>query len=134
MDNLDSLAQNPKYANVEFTSIVLDACDGARDIIDQNQSQRWSNIKHYFMDKAFKEEAKSLLGFQQVPFYVVLDETGEIVQKGGTKQVDFDTIPGIVRQMERVSISNKEEDERVVLGDVTRSDTSDRVFCMDEDF
>lgn len=133
LDNLNSLAQNPQYANVEFTSIVIDACDAARNIIEEKESQRWSHIKHYFMDKAFKEEAKSLLGFQQVPFYVVLDEKGDIVQKGGTRQVDFDAIPGIVRKTENISIS-KNEEELIALRDGTCSHSSERVFCMDEDF
>ena len=134
LDNLNSLAQNPKYANVEFKSIVLDACDTARSIIEESDHERWAHIKHYFMDKAFKEEAKSMLGFQQVPFYVVLDEKGDIVQKGSTKQVDFDSIPGIFRQMENVSLSQNDEEERIVSSADTRSYTSERVFCMDEDF
>ena len=89
------------------------------------------------MDKAFKEEAKSLLGFQQVPFYVVLDENGEIVQKGGSKQVDFDTIPGMNPQI-NCELTLKEytkEQENIISADVkTTSYTSERIFCLDDDF
>jgi hypothetical protein len=86
------------------------------------------------MDKVFKEEAKSLLGFQQVPFYVILDENGDIVQKGGTKQVDFESIPGIVRQMDHVSIADREDEDRIVSDTARSVEPPARVFCMDEDF
>ena len=82
-----------------------------------------NNINHYYiMDKNFKEEAKSVLGMQQVPFYVVLNEFGEIVQKGSKKQVNFEDIPGIVRQEEEKVEETKEEQ------------ALERVFCLDEDF
>ena len=113
------MAKLPQYANVQFTSIVLDECDGARNIIETpDEKPRWNNINHYYMDKDFKEEPKSVLGIQQVPFYVVLNEFGEIVQKGSKKQVNFEDIPGIVRQEEET----KEEQ------------ALERVFCLDEDF
>jgi len=135
LDNLDSLAQDPKYSNVEFTSIVLDACDGARSIIEENGHDRWSNVRHYFMDKSFKEEAKSLLGFQQVPFYVVLDEKGDIVQKGGSKQVDFDEIPGIVRHTEKEPVVRDEiVEDRCISRTDGQSYTVERIFCMDDEF
>ena len=91
------MATQPEYQNVEFTSIVLDECDGARNIIEQDDEPRWQNINHFYMDKEFKETAKEALGFNQVPFYVVLNEKGEIVQKGSKKNIDFDEVPGIVR-------------------------------------
>ncbi|GFH46930.1 hypothetical protein CTEN210_03404 [Chaetoceros tenuissimus] len=97
LDKLDSMATQPEYQNVEFTSIVLDECDGARNIIEQDDEPRWQNINHFYMDKEFKETAKEALGFNQVPFYVVLNEKGEIVQKGSKKNIDFDEVPGIVR-------------------------------------
>ncbi len=49
------------------------------------------------MDKDNKELAKKILGFRQVPFYVVMDENGEITQSGSGRQVDFDEVPGVVR-------------------------------------
>lgn len=91
------MAQDPKYQDVQFISICCDKLDGARDIIEKEDDLRWQNIHHYFMSKDDKETAKKLLGFKQVPFYVVLDEEGNIHQSGGGKQVDFDDVPGIVR-------------------------------------
>jgi thiol-disulfide isomerase/thioredoxin len=97
LDKLDDMAGDPKYHDVQFISICCDRLDGARDIIEKEDDLRWQNIHHYFMSKDDKETAKRLLGFKQVPFYVVLDDAGNIHQSGGGKQVDFDDVPGIVR-------------------------------------
>ena len=91
------MAQDPKYKDVQFISICCDKLDGARDIIERDDDLRWQNVNHYFMDKNDKEKAKKLLGFQQVPFYVVMDEYGSITQSGSGRQVDFDEVPGVVR-------------------------------------
>ena len=121
LDNLNSMAQQPEYANVHFSSIVLDECDGARNIIETPDDQpRWSHINHYYMDRDYKENAKDVLGFNQVPFYVVLNERGEIIQKGSKKQIDFKHIPGVESE------ETKEEE--------IESEPMERVFCMDEDF
>lgn len=105
------MAQDPKYKDVQFISIVCDKLDGAREIIEKDDDLRWENVNHYFMDEEYKETAKKLLGFQQVPFYVVLDENGEITQSGSGRQVDFDEVPGVVRPEPSVLISESESDE-----------------------
>jgi thiol-disulfide isomerase/thioredoxin len=97
LDKLDDMAGDPKYQEVQFISICCDRLDGARDIIEKEDDLRWQNIHHYFMSKDDKETAKKLLGFKNVPFYVVLDDEGNIQQSGDGKQVDFDDVPGIVR-------------------------------------
>lgn len=130
LDNLNNMATMPQYANVHFTSIVLDECDGARNIIETpDKSPRWNNIHHYYMDKNFKEQAKAALGMKQVPFYVVLNEQGEIVQKGNKKQVDFEHIPGIIKPHIEEKTEEKVDDEINPL-----SQQFERVFCIDEDF
>lgn len=127
------MATQPEYQNVEFTSIVLDECDGARNIIEQDDERRWQNINHFYMDKEFKETAKQALGFNQVPFYVVLNEHGEIVQKGSKKNIDFDEIPGIVRPQETedkenlAPRSNEGKVEEIIQ-------QMEHVFSLDEDF
>lgn len=97
LDKLDNMAQDPKYENVQFVSICCDKLDGAREIIDQEDDSRWQNVNHYFMEQKDKEEAKKILGFKSVPFYVVLDESGNIQQLGNQKKIDFDEVPGVVR-------------------------------------
>jgi len=97
LDKLDDMAQDPKYKDVQFISICCDKLDGARDIIERDDDLRWQNVNHYFMDKEDKETAKKLLGFKQVPFYVVMDENGSITQSGNGRQVDFEEVPGVVR-------------------------------------
>lgn len=69
------------------------------------------------MDFENKEIAKDMLGFRQVPFYVVLNDRGEIIQSGGKRDVNFENIPGAVVMREQEE-EKKEEYE----------------FCMDEDF
>ena len=91
------MAQDPKYKDVQIISICCDTLDGARNIIEKEDDLRWQNVNHYFMGKEHKETAKRLLGFKQVPFYVVMDEHGSITQSGNKRQIDFDEVPGVVR-------------------------------------
>ena len=76
------------------------------------------------MDKENKEKAKESLGFKSVPFYVVLNEHGDIVQKGGKKDVDFSFVPGV-----EVASEQKEDTNQIEGAELT-----ERVFNMDEDF
>lgn len=48
-----------------------------------------------------KEQAKKILGFKSVPFIVVLNEEGEIVQMGSKKQIDFGNVPGMIKESPR---------------------------------
>jgi thiol-disulfide isomerase/thioredoxin len=98
LDELDAMASSPIYKNVKFASICCDLCDGAREILEQTDEPRWSHVDHYFMGFEYKELAKKVLGFKSVPFIVVLNEEGEIVQMGSKKQIDFDNIPGMVKE------------------------------------
>ena len=63
--------------------------DGARSIIDQEEEARWSNIKHYYINKTEKEQAKEVLGFNCVPFYVAVNKDGIICDTGGPKSFDL---------------------------------------------
>lgn len=56
------------------------------------------------------------MGFKQVPFIVVLNKNGDIVQMGPKKKIDFGDIPGIVSES-KTEISGGE-----------------RSFVLDEDF
>jgi len=109
LDKLDDMAQDPKYKDVQFISICCDKLDGARDFIERDDDLRWQNVNHYFMDKDDKETAKKLLGFKQVPFYVVMDENGSITQSGSGRQVDFEEVPGVVRPEPEIDRSSPVE-------------------------
>ena len=91
------MASDPKYENVQFISICCDKLDGARQIIEKDDDLRWQNVDHYFMSESDKEQAKKELGFKSVPFYVILDEEGQITQKGNHNAIDFDEVPGVIR-------------------------------------
>ena len=110
LDELNDLAADERYERVKFASICCDSCDGAREIIDRDDAPRWDRLEHFFMDHEHKEEAKRVLGFGRVPFYVVLDEYGDIVQMGSKKHIDFDNLPGMVHSKEDGSAEEKKED------------------------
>jgi hypothetical protein len=89
---MNDRALDPSNRNVQFVSICCDKCDGAREIIEASDVPRWSAVHHYYMEEQDKERAKAVLGFSSVPFYVVLNDQGEIVQMGN--KIDWDTLPG----------------------------------------
>ena len=124
------MAQNPENSDIQFVSICCDKLDGAREIIEKDDDLRWQHISHYFMEPDDKEIAKAILGFKSVPFYVFLNENGEIEQMGGNKAVDFDRLPGrVVPEQDKENSLPQPEDDPVKaqqLGDV------ERVFVLDD--
>lgn len=126
LDKLDIMAQDPKYEDVQIISICCDSLDGAKHIIEQEEDLRWQNVNHYFMGKKDKETAKKLLGFKQVPFYVVMDEHGNITQSGNKRQVDFDEVPGVVRPEPSLNES--------MISDAESEDFSDMGVDVELDF
>eukprot|EP00579_Thalassiosira_antarctica_P005215 CAMPEP_0201893284 /NCGR_PEP_ID=MMETSP0902-20130614/38312_1 /ASSEMBLY_ACC=CAM_ASM_000551 /TAXON_ID=420261 /ORGANISM="Thalassiosira antarctica, Strain CCMP982" /LENGTH=169 /DNA_ID=CAMNT_0048425021 /DNA_START=52 /DNA_END=561 /DNA_ORIENTATION=+ len=112
LDKLNDLAADERYRNVKFASICCDSGDGARNIIDKDDIPRWGKVSHFSMDHEHKEEAKKILGFKQVPFYVVLNEEGEIVQMGSKKYIDFDNLPGMTQQkVEELKFAEEKKDD-----------------------
>lgn len=82
---------------VQFVSICCDKLDGAREILDKEATPRWNFIHHYFMSPDDKDIAKQLLGFKQVPFYMVFSDQGEMLHTGN--KLDFDLIPGMKKKV-----------------------------------
>lgn len=98
-------------------------------------------MSHYFMDHEHKEKAKKLLGFKSVPFYVVLNKDGEMTQKGSSKQVDFEDIPGIIRPVDKENVKQttvveKKNVEAPVAAEQVEEKPviAERVFTIDADF
>ena len=112
LDNLNGLAGDERYKHVTFASICCVSCDGARNIIERDDNPRWDKISHYFMDHEYKELAKGILGFKRVPFYVVLNTDGNIVQMGSKKQIDFNNIPGMVQPPNMFHVHDVEEEKK----------------------
>lgn len=117
LDDLNEKAGLEKNESVQFISICCDKLDGAREIIEKfdkaEEETRWNKMEHYFMQESDKEEAKRILGFQAVPFYVILNENGEIEQKGN--KVDFSqfTEPIVEEPVVPVTPAKKPEMERM---------------------
>eukprot|EP00586_Coscinodiscus_wailesii_P012771 CAMPEP_0172520730 /NCGR_PEP_ID=MMETSP1066-20121228/292174_1 /TAXON_ID=671091 /ORGANISM="Coscinodiscus wailesii, Strain CCMP2513" /LENGTH=307 /DNA_ID=CAMNT_0013303537 /DNA_START=50 /DNA_END=972 /DNA_ORIENTATION=+ len=119
LDKLNDMAMQSRYSDIQFISICCDSGDGARNIIEERNEPRWGFISHYHMEDEYKEIAKKILGFQQVPFYVVVDATGSILQKGSSKVINFELLPGVVRHNEE---------------DLTEEKNDERGFIIDDDF
>lgn len=66
-----------------------------------------------------------MLGFKQVPFYVVLNVKGEIVQMGTKKHIDFDILPGMIPDVLEVTVNEKKEGR---LGMSSPTSATDEVF------
>lgn len=125
------MAQDPRYANIQFISICCDLLDGAREIIEKDDELRWQHVSHYFMEPDDKEIAKKILGFKSVPFYVVVNNLGEITQLGGSKKIDFDAIPG------KIILEADDKENSRPAGDTTNNKDQiqpeeDRMFVLDE--
>lgn len=121
------------YASVQFLSICCDKLDGAREIIEKEDDLRWPHLDHYFMAQKDKERAKKILGFTSVPFYVMLNDKGEITQLGN--KIDWSSIPGLIKEGD----VNKENDAvGEEFTDVKKEEEKadeDRVFVLgDLDF
>ena len=128
LDKLEKMAKDPKYANTKFASICLGApeegCDVTREILETpDDAPRWDAIHHFFMDFKSKEKAKKILGFSSVPFYIFLNEEGEIEQTGNTKAINFDRIPGV-----------EKKDDPVIIPVANVDSSGERVLILDEDF
>ena len=103
LDKLDQLSQqcSKQDYNIAFVSICCDRLDGAREILEKDNELKWQGIQHYFMNTEYKAQAKQILGFRTVPFYVFLNQEGSITQMGGPSQIDFACLPGMDKNVEQ---------------------------------
>lgn len=117
------MAGDSCYEDVQFISICCDKLDGAREIIEKEEETRWRNVAHYYMSHDNKEKLKKIFGFQAVPFYVMVNEQGEITQMDN--KVDFDLVPGMKREEKENEMEGFVDIEKTVAAD-------ERVFVLDE--
>jgi arsenate reductase-like glutaredoxin family protein len=74
----------------QFVAICCDSCDGAREILEQNDELRWPDIRHYYMATPDKEYLKKIFGFSRVPFYMVVSSSGTVLHHGN--KIDWESI------------------------------------------
>ncbi|GKY95904.1 hypothetical protein MPSEU_000551000 [Mayamaea pseudoterrestris] len=88
-----SPATNPYHKTNMFSICCGNSSDVARSLIEQGDvgENRWPHVVHYYMDVDSKETAKRVLKFTQVPFYVILNANGCIVQMGN-KNIDWNVL------------------------------------------
>lgn len=129
---------------IQFVSICMgDKIDSARQILQEPDEPRWSNMEHYFMDFQTKERAKELLNFKTVPFYVVSNAEGHLVHTG--TKIDLETLPGRIPEHSRpeLNFDSIESDvsslsiletvkEAEIKSATIRSTSPNRIFEIDE--
>lgn len=72
-----------------------------------------------------KEEAKQIFGFNSVPFYVFVDQQGQITQSGGPSTINWDTLPGVQqldKENETYNANVQREEEHLMLKPVAKND------------
>jgi hypothetical protein len=74
----------------QFVAICCDSCDGAREILEQNDELRWPDIRQYYMALPDKEYLKKIFGFSRVPFYMVVSSLGTVLYHGN--KIDWESI------------------------------------------
>ena len=98
LDKLDQMAQEPRCANLQFISICCDSIDKARDTIEKDDYMNWPNIKHFHIDPHHKKVAKQLIGFQFVPFCVIVSEDLQMAKLEPPNDINFHNL---MRQIPR---------------------------------
>lgn len=103
----------------------------------------WDNITHVFMDMEMKEEAKKLLNFAAVPFYVIVNKDGVITGKGDPKKMDYIALlnkPSSEVEQEAptttTTVSSTPTEVSTTKKEVPAAATeaTEHVFTLDEDF
>lgn len=135
LDKLQTMTK--EHSNITFVSICCDKLDGAREIIEQEDELRWQGLEHYFMANEQKEEAKRILGFNSVPFYVFVNKRGEITQMGGASKINFRLMPGVrVQEEDKENVNNNKDttkmEEPAVTKTVVVEEPQERVFEIDD--
>lgn len=83
---LESFNEDASNTNPDVLKIAIccghenQGIDEVRNILHDPEDPRWSNLDHYFIDFSAKEEAKCYFGFEQVPFFQIIDDSGSVVQ------------------------------------------------------
>jgi thiol-disulfide isomerase/thioredoxin len=137
LDKMNKIAEEIGTENVQFLSVVCGDQDGARNIIEKpDESPRWGSINHFYASNEVKEAAKAALEFKQVPFYVVLNEKGEIVKKGGGKDVDIQKeSEGLLGMENKENMAPPKQFTTTSTKQVkVAQPLASRAFSLDEDF
>jgi hypothetical protein len=92
LEKLNDMASNPSYQSVKFASCALSLGDGNFDLVQDMCADEWDNLTHTFMQVEDKEVAKTVFGFNAVPFVLLVDTNGIVVAKGDPKTVDYEVI------------------------------------------
>jgi thiol-disulfide isomerase/thioredoxin len=89
LEKLNEEAGEDKSGEIIYVSCALSQGDGNRDVVSDLVDGEWENMTHVFMDMDNKDAAKAAFSFAQVPFYVIVSASGEIVAQGEPKQIDY---------------------------------------------
>lgn len=88
LEKLNDEAGEDDSGEILYVSCALSQGDGNMEMVTDLVDD-WQNMTHVFMDIENKDIAKAAFKFTQVPFYVVVSATGDVVDTGDPKSVDF---------------------------------------------
>jgi hypothetical protein len=77
------------------------------------------------MDVSTKEQAKALLGYSQVPYYVVIGKDGHVIGHGDAKSLDVTSLV--------LSAKNENMNKNKISTEIASSPSTDAI-SFDEDF
>ena len=117
---------------------ALSLGEGNKEMVKDVVSD-WENITHVFMDMEMKEEAKKLLNFAAVPFYVIVNKDGVITGKGDPKKMDYIALlnkpSSEVEQEASTTVSSSAIEESTTKeAPAATTEAAEYVFTLDEDF
>jgi len=91
LDVIEGFAAAQAYRPVEFMTVCCDDEVYGRHMVLQSFSvsnPEHRRVSHFFAPAPVKVSLKSLFGFESVPYYVMLDEGGQVIYSGPSLYVD----------------------------------------------
>lgn len=74
LEKLNDLAGSTEKTDSLYISIALSLGDGNFEVASDVTEGLWENLTNLFLDESDKDQVKSFLGYQAVPYYIVLDK------------------------------------------------------------
>jgi hypothetical protein len=115
-----------------FIGVNVDSHMAGREKVAKlGQEGGWDELVHLHMDTDAKRIAMGSMGLQFVPFYVIVDAEGHISQMGMSKDVNLNSVGGMIAAQKQVP----ENDSLQPHAEPTRAPaTTVYTFSLDEDF
>ena len=119
---------------VLFVACALSQGQGNLEAVE-DLTMDWENLTHVFMEVDMKELAKKAFGFTQVPFYVVVGESGSILGMGDPKNIDYEQLLAEETNVKAELPDTATAPAKTLEDNEARpAENRENVFTLDEDF